>query len=57
MVFVPSFLIDIISTFRIIKSCLSVFPSLVYHSLLSHSLPSEAYLHWVQFLSIKNNTL
>lgn len=57
MVFVPSFLIDIISTFRIIKSCLSVFPSLVYHSLLSHSLPSEAYLHWMQFLSIKNNTL
>ena len=44
--------------FHIIKSYLSVFHlSLMYHSLLSHSLPSEAHLHWVQFLTIKNNTL
>lgn len=31
--------------------------SLMDHKSLSHSLPSDAHLHWVQFLIIKNNTL
>lgn len=57
MILCPFFHLTFISIFHIIKSYLSIFHSLMYHSLLSHSLPSDAHLHWVQFLTIKNNIL